>query len=330
MRLNFFAGRLWMCVTAIGALTACSSETTRDAGVSSASVQQASVGVAIPGVAEGRPLDFVGLHNVVAYHEQFLSGGVPEGEAGFDTLAAMGVKTIISVDGAEPDVQAARAHGLRYIHLPIGYNGFDEQRKRELVRATRDAMQVGPVYIHCHHGKHRSAGAAGTVAVSLGWATADEMIDRMKVSGTAPSYKGLYACTSNAVVLETAAIAAVPADFPEISKPTSFVKGMVEMDVIVDHLKAIENAGWEVPADHPDLVPVAEAGRLADLFRVHAESDRSKNGPADFREEMLEANVLAQSLEDMLAAEKRDSQQLSAQLKLINASCKHCHVTFRD
>jgi hypothetical protein len=168
------------------------------------------------------------------------------------------------------------------------------------------------------------------VAVSLGWATADEMVDRMKVSGTSPSYKGLYACTSNAVVLETAAITAAPADFPEISKPTSFVKGMVEMDAIVDHLNAIENADWGVPAEHPDLVPVAEAGRLADLFRVHAESDRCRNGPADFRELMLEANVLAQSLEDMVVAENRDSQQLSAQLKLINASCKHCHVTFRD
>jgi protein tyrosine phosphatase (PTP) superfamily phosphohydrolase (DUF442 family) len=286
--------------------------------------------IELPGAKDDKPHDFAGLQNVVAYRDGYLSGSVPEGDEGFATLAAMGIRTIISVDGAEPDVVAARAHGLRYIHLPIGYNGFDDQRKLELVRASRDAMADGPVYVHCHHGKHRSAGAAGAVAVSLGWATADEMVDRMKVSGTSPSYKGLYACTSNAVVLETAAITAAPADFPEISKPTSFVKGMVEMDAIVDHLNAIENADWGVPAEHPDLVPVAEAGRLADLFRVHAESDRSRNGPADFRELMLDANVLAQSLEDMLVAENRDSQQLSAQLKLINASCKHCHVTFRD
>ena len=95
----------------------------------------------------------------------------------------------------------AKARGMRYIHLPIGYNGFDEARKLELVRATRDSMATGPVYLHCHHGKHRSAGAAGTVAVSLAWLTTDQAVERMKVSGTAPNYKGLYACTSHAVVL---------------------------------------------------------------------------------------------------------------------------------
>ena len=130
--------------------------------------------VEVPTVDDDKPRDLTGLHNVVAYHDGFYSGGVPESNAGFDTLSAMGVRTIISVDGAVPDVDAAKARGIRYIHLPIGYNGFDESRKKELVRATRDAMYVGPVYMHCHHGKHRSAGAAGTVAASLGWAKPEE------------------------------------------------------------------------------------------------------------------------------------------------------------
>src|SRR5262249_27875258 len=144
--------------------------------------------------------DYPGIHNAVTYHDGFVSGSVPEGDAGFDTLAAMGVKTIISVDGAEPEVDKARARGIRYIHLPIGYNGFDEQRRLHLSRATRDAMADGPVYIHCHHGKHRSAGAAATIAESLGWLTPQEGVARMKVSGTSPDYKGLYACALSATV----------------------------------------------------------------------------------------------------------------------------------
>ena len=144
--------------------------------------------ITLPTMSDQSPRDYPGIHNAVAFHDGFISGSVPEGEAGFETLAAMGVKTIISVDGAVPDVDMARARGLRYIHLPIGYNGFDEQRRLELARATRDAMNDGAVYIHCHHGKHRSAGAAAVVIASLGWATPEKAIERMKVSGAAPAY----------------------------------------------------------------------------------------------------------------------------------------------
>lgn len=287
--------------------------------------------IALPTMNEAKPVDFDGLHNVVAYHEGFLSGGAPEGDAGFDTLAAMGVRTIISVDGAVPEVDAAKARGLRYIHLPIGYNGFDDERKMELVRAARDALAEGPVYIHCHHGKHRSAGAAGTVAVSLGWLTSDEGIARMKVSGTAPNYTGLYECTAESSLVDPSVIDAVPADFPEVSQPATFVKAMVELDHVNDHLKAIEKAGWKTPADHPDLVPVAEAGRLVDLFRLIEAAQETKANPAEFAELIVRDRDRAQMIEDLLAGDEAlDPAKLSAQFKAIQASCKECHAKYRD
>jgi len=286
--------------------------------------------VAPPTMAEVKPRDYPGVHNVVAFHDGFYSGSVPEGDAGFDAVAGMGVKTIISVDGAEPEVAYAKARGIRYIHLPIGYNGFDETRRLELVRATRDAMKDGPVFIHCHHGKHRSAGAAAAVAASLGWAEPAAMVERMKVSGTAPSYKGLYACAANAGVLGEEVIDAVHADFPEVFHPAGFVKAMVEIDEVFDHLQAIEKAGWKVPADHPDLVPVAEAGRLADLFRLSAEDGKAKRQPADFRDGLSHSAAAAQNIEDMLAAGSPDAAKLSERFKLVSASCKDCHVKYRD
>ncbi len=283
-----------------------------------------------PTMAETKPHDYPGLHNVVAYHPGFYSGSLPEGDAGFDTLQGMGIKTIISVDGAEPELEYTRARGIRYIHLPIGYNGFDEQRKLELVRATRDAMAEGPVYIHCHHGKHRSAGAAGTIAASLGWDTPAAMVERMKVSGTAPGYKGLYSCTSGASVLGAPVIDAVPAKFPEVAHPAGFVKAMLEIDDASEHLKAIEKAGWAVPKDHPDLVPVAEAGKLADLLRLMAKSERAKSNPAEFAAMLLTNAAEVQTLEDWLAAGEKDGKKLSDQFKLVQASCKDCHAKYRD
>lgn len=284
----------------------------------------------LPALNDDKPRDLPGLHNIVAYHEGFYSGGVPEDEAAFALLKAMGIKTIISVDGAEPDVAAAKALGIRYIHLPIGYNGFDEQRKLELARATRDAMQSGPVYLHCHHGKHRSAGAAGAIAATLGWMTPQEAVERMKVSGTAPNYKGLYTCAATSTELDPKVIDAVPADFPEVSHPASFVKAMVEIDEINDHLKLIEKAGWSVPKDHPDLVPAAEAGRMADLFRISAESTKSKSKPADFSAALKQDSDRITALEAMLIAQEKDANKLSNTFKQIQASCKDCHAKYRD
>ncbi|RJP35754.1 MAG: hypothetical protein C4547_09060 [Phycisphaerales bacterium] len=283
-----------------------------------------------PSVADLSPRSYQGIHNVVAYRDGFISGSAPEGDEGFQTLSAMGVRTIISVDGAEPEVARAAAHGIRYIHLPIGYDGFDEERKLQLIRAVRDAVKDSPVYIHCHHGKHRSAGAAATVAVSLGWLDPQAGVRRMHVSGTAPQYSGLYACAASAVVLASSTVDAVPAGFPSVWKPSGFVKGMVEIDGIYEHLMAIERTGWVAPADHPDLVPVAEAGRLADLFRLAGQTEYASRRPAEFGTMLEEAQAAAEALEDLLATGAADTAKLSTRFQLVAASCRDCHAKYRD
>src|SRR5688572_20555590 len=60
------------------------------------------------------------LPNAVRVHERVISGGLPEGDAAFAELNALGVKTIVSVDGAKPDLETAAKFGLRYVHLPHG------------------------------------------------------------------------------------------------------------------------------------------------------------------------------------------------------------------
>jgi protein tyrosine phosphatase (PTP) superfamily phosphohydrolase (DUF442 family) len=289
-----------------------------------------AVASAMPSLAENRPEDYRGVHNVVAYHAGLLSGSQPDGEAGFDTLAAMGVKTIISVDGAEPEVEKARARGIRYIHLPISYNGIDEHRALEIARATRDAMREGPVYIHCHHGKHRSAAAAAMAVVLLGWASPEEGVARMKVSGTAPEYAGLFRCVESARAVDARVLDSVPADFPSVSRPSGFVQGMVEVDRAFEHLREIEKAGWRTPASSPDLVPSAEAGRLADLYRVLRETDYARRRPGEMSEMLRDAEAGAQALENLLVAGERDSARLSAQFRRVADSCRDCHVKYRN
>jgi hypothetical protein len=315
---------LLLTAALIATLVACQSP-------SSSSDRVADTGAAMPTMIDTTPADRPGLHNLVAYHDNFISGGAPEGDSGFDSLAAMGVATIISVDGAVPEVELAAARGIRYIHLPIGYDGFDDDRRMELTRAVRDAMETGPVYIHCHHGKHRSAGAAAVVAVGLDWMTPAEATERMQVSGTSPRYRGLYLCTANATPIASAALDAIDADLPEISAPDDFVDAMVEMDRALDHLKLVAAAGWKTPESHPDLVPAAEAGRLADLLRLTSHGDRSSSEPdPDFAAWLARDATRVAVLEERLLADAIDVATLDAELAAIRSSCSACHAAHRD
>ena len=294
-----------------------------------------------PSMSDGVAKDLEGLHNVVAYHEGFWSGGVPEGKAGFEQLRSMGVKTIISVDGAVPDLELAKSMGMRYVHLPIGYDGFDDARKAELVRAVRDLPK--PIYLHCHHGKHRSAGAAAAVAVSLGWMTNEQAAARMKVSGTAAGYKGLWSCTAKAAPMAAAVIDAASASFPEVTRPESFVASMVAIDEAFDRLKLAEKAGWKAPADHPDLAPIADAGKLADLFRLIDEASLRKCSPEgadELKSWMARSATAAAQLEAALERAGKTapdgteaaSQRAAATALMagLAADCKACHAKYRD
>ncbi|MFN0244856.1 MAG: hypothetical protein ACKVWV_18385 [Planctomycetota bacterium] len=295
---------------------------------SHASVADASAELPLPTLEMTKPADFAGIHNVVAYAPHVFSGSMPEGEEGLETLSKLGVRTIISVDGAPPDVAGAKKLGMRYVHYPIGYNGVSPERSLEISRAVKELP--GPVYIHCHHGKHRSAGAAGVAVVTLGLGTEEAMLERMKVSGTAAGYKGLFQCVKDADPANAAKLAALSGPFPEVTATPGFVQAMVQVDEVNDHLKAVEKAGWTVPADHPDLVPVAEAGRLADLFRDSAKDKIAMSKDARFVELLAQASQEVGDLEAALGRAGATAEEKSALFKKIQATCKACHVDYRD
>lgn len=266
------------------------------------------------------------LHNVHALGD-LISGAVPEGDPAFDELKAMGVKTIISVDGATPDVARAAARGMRYVHIPITYSDVPEKQQLEIARAIRDLP--GPVYIHCHHGKHRSPAATAAAAVALGLATPEAAVAFMKKAGTAPNYAGLYQCVAEATVVSASALSAASNEFPAVQKPEGMVAAMVEVDVAYEHLQDIRAAGWVTPRDHPDLVPAAEAGRLADQMRFSGEDPRSLAKGPDYAKMLADAVEVASALEaGIVRGESKD--QLEARWKLVAASCKECHAVYRD
>ena len=101
-----------------------------------------------------------------------------------------------------------------------------------------------------------------------------------------------------------AAIDAARADFPEITKPDSMVAAMVVIDEAFDRLKLVEKNGWKVPADHPDLAPAADAGKLADLLRLLVDDASLKllddAGSKDFAALLVDGAAKASTLEEAL------------------------------
>ncbi len=142
------------------------------------------------GSSETIPKELPGLHNVHRASGKVLMGSEPHGEEAFQQLQKLGVKVIVSVDGAKPEVDMARQYGMRYVHLPIGYDAIPEDTALGLTRVGRELD--GPVYVHCHHGKHRGPAAAAVLCLSNGSIKLDDALELMKSAGTGKDYKGLW------------------------------------------------------------------------------------------------------------------------------------------
>ena len=266
--------------------------------------------------------------------DKVLSGAQPEGDAGFAALRDMGVKTVISVDGAKPDVETARKYGLRYVHLPIGYDDVTPEEGRAIARAIDELP--GPIYLHCHHGRHRSAAALAVACVMNGRLKPPQAESVLRTFGTGENYKGLWASALAAKPLDPAVLAAVKVDYREVAPVPPLAEAMVRIDENMERLKLSEKAGWRPLSAHPDVDPPHEAlqlmERLRELGRTHAVQSR----PAAFRKVLDEGEAGAASLHDSLSTWSRAGYAgaapapVATAMKAVSTSCTACHKSFRD
>jgi protein tyrosine phosphatase (PTP) superfamily phosphohydrolase (DUF442 family) len=275
-----------------------------------------------------------GLHNVYRVTERLYSGSSPEGDEGFASLRDLGVKTVISVDGARPDVERAHRYGLRYVHLPIGYDGVPEEQAWRIARALRDLP--GPAYVHCHHGKHRGPAAAATALVCLDAdCSAEGALAILQKAGTDPRYTGLYAALRQVRRPTPEELDRVSANFPESAQVSGLAQAMVAIDERWDRLKEVRAAAWKVPPSHPDVDPPHEALQLAEQFREALRLPEVKNKhPQELQRWLADAEKTATELEAMLRHGKEkgavDETVAEALFKSASADCARCHAKYRD
>ncbi len=280
-----------------------------------------------------KPLAAPGIHNLFALGTNVFSGSTPEGEASFAALAKLGVKTIISVDGAKPDVETARKHGLRYVHLPHGYDGISTNLQLQLAKAGRELP--GPIYVHCHHGKHRGAVAAAFICLAdQGWNKAQAEAF-LVAAGTSTNYAGLYAVVREFQLPTSEQLRALSADFPETANVSGLVDAMVGVDEHWEHLKAVRAAGYLAPPSHPDIQPANEAVILWEHYREAQRLPETIQHGADMVERFKSAEAEAKEADRLLrlfgSGGNADIKvQLDKTFDAMAMSCSACHQAHRD
>ncbi len=296
----------------------------------------AEAGEAIP----PERIEAIGIENLYRLSTKLYSGGEPKGPDGFRTLRELGIRTILSVDGAMPDVEAAREQGLRYVHIPVGYDGIPREQVVRIVQAAR--LLPGPLFVHCHHGKHRGP-AAAAICVRTGedWTT-EEAVGWLEQAGTSSDYRGLFRAVTTFVPPTVEERTRAGSEFPERAEVPGLVESMVRIDGLYDRLQTSRAAGFRTPADHPDIDPPHEALQLAEQFREAARVGDLEQDPGDIdgRAVMLwrsleNAARLAKDLEHALRGEGEgptDADRGRAEdiLSKLGARCVGCHATFRD
>jgi hypothetical protein len=261
------------------------------------------------------------IENLRQLSPNLWSGGEPHDDAAFSKLAELGVRALVSVDGAKPAVDAAKKHGLRYIHIPIGYDGVDAEAQRALTRVVREVK--GPVFIHCHHGKHRGPAAAAVMCLAAGDMNHAEAAKMMKEIGTGKEYTGLWH--------DVAAFKPLPAnaklpELVEVAEVGSLAVAMAQVGRAWDGLKLCQTAGWKTPKDHADLAPKHQALLVLEGFK---ESRRNlEYDDPQMAKWLEEATVQAEQLHQSLQAGR--TADATRPYKALEAACMRCHEQYRN
>ena len=255
-----------------------------------------------------------GIHNLVRVNDWLYSGSEPEAESGFRTLHALGIRTVISVDGTKPDLARAGIFGIRYVHMPIGYNAIPQERVLQIAKAMQSLPR--PIYLHCHHGKHRgpAAAMAGLRCLDPRW-TAAEGVRYLELAGTASEYSELFASVERQSPLEPGVLDRISPDFPEVAEIPDLVGKMLELDELMGRLK--KSHSQERPVNPQDAVALREAYR--ELQRD------SGTKPEEFRR-LLD---VGENNSDGLIRSGLSLSQKNA-FAISESTCVECHQKFRN
>ena len=201
---------------------------------------------------------------------------------------------------------------MRYVHIPLGYDGIDRPQAHALATVMRTCEQ--PIYMHCHHGHHRAPAAAAMACVVTQRLSIPDALQVMKRSGTCPDYIGLWDSVRQA---QPAAPEESVVELVAVAQVDSMVEAMVQLDA---SLSELTNAGEQQQRAHAAL-------QLEETFRELLRNHELE-GKADFAGRLTQAESLASKLR--IAIQDKDQTQTRSLTKQLQANCRDCHAAHRN
>lgn len=303
-------------------------------------VSSAALGLAVQGCASSRTHDSFhtqtdvqspgdeshAIHNLHRLSDDLYSGAEPVGEIAYEELATLGIKTVISVDGIAPSKALAEVHGIRVVHLPIGYNGIDDSRSLELAHAI--ATMPKPIFVNCHHGKHRGPAALCVGAIGAGKITHEQAVAYMQLAKTSTKYHGLWNAAKHAQVQSDDALFDDSIALVEQAPVGDFVDAMSEIDRLNESLWICADNNFSAPDNHPDLAPISLAGQIHNLLRSLENDPHVVKEGEVFRVLLNDSTAIASQVETQIGSGDLDGALIS--LNSLTDSCVECHERYRD
>lgn len=297
------------------------------------SVYEAAGTVALPDVPPGQ---YPGIVNVYRLSDTIITGSEPHDAEALGQLAAWGVKTVLSVDGKVPDVEAAQELGLRYVHVPIRYRGITDDQILKIAKTFRELE--GPFYVHCFHGKHRGPAAAAIGRVALDGLERERAIAEMRQwCSTASKYEGLYSSVALSDLPTAAETEAFDFDFTSATSFKGVREAMVELTRSWDEVQLIEKNDWKPSSEHPDIDALQSATHVSQLMNACGNMEGTEDFEADYFEMLGQTqghlSDVVQFLTDCRVegtSEFVRNEQLDTAFNAAKKSCLTCHAVYRN
>jgi len=272
------------------------------------------------------------MENVHKLSDNVYSSGGPNGEAAFEILSKLGIKTIISVDGAQPDLVNAKKYGMKYVHVPIGYDALPKDKALIIAKAVKESK--GPVLIHCHHGKHRGPAAAAVACVAVNDWTHEQALAWLKQAGTSPAYGQLIKDAGSFEKPQAAELEKIPAEaLPESVAPQPLVDAMLKIDERFDEVQKHFKVAVDVKG--PDWKKAtSDALQLDEDFREFQRLPSVSKLPADFQQFSSDmqksAAELHAAIEGLATGKVKDTTTATKLIDRMKQQCTACHQEYRD
>lgn len=265
-----------------------------------------------------------GIENFIQVSDRVYSGGEPN-QAGLEYLKSIGITLLLSVDGLSPDRAAAEKLGLKYVHVPMGYDGIHSAEMQDFV--TLMAHYRGKIFVHCHHGKHRGPAAVAACLVISKEMTKDQATQFMHGAGTSKDYIGLWKS-----IEELDATQYEPQDFSKLllAKPDkSLAQWMAELDRAWEIIQ-FEQKNPQASLSAEQLTLIAEAFR--ESSRLAKKAPENEYGDQAGREYVVHGlEESAKETQTILELSQAQAHEKARDfIKSLAKKCTECHAQYRN